>query len=73
MGEIYAHVNELKCPKLFFFGILEILAIVNPIVNFKVLALDQIKSYELNFFHSVFFTTQNNTKQVIEVAGTNVV
>jgi hypothetical protein len=41
---------------------LEIFAIVNPIVNFKALALDQIKSYKLNFFSQCLFhidTTQN--------------
>ena len=32
------------------FGFSDILAIVNPIVNFKVLALAQIKSYKLNFY-----------------------
>ena len=40
----------------------EILAIVNPIVNFKVLALAQIKSYKLNFFSQCQFqidTAQN--------------
>ena len=40
----------------------EILAIVNPIVNFKVLALAQIKSYKLKFFSQCQFhidTAQN--------------
>ena len=44
------------------FKFLEILAIVNPIVNVKVLALAQIKSYKLKFFSQCQFhidTAQN--------------
>ena len=45
-----------------FFWFSEILAIVNPIINFKVLALAQIKSYKLKFFSQCQFhidTAQN--------------
>ena len=49
-----------QCPK-FKFWVFGDLAIVNPIVNFKVLALHQIKSYKLNFLKCLFHidTTQN--------------
>ena len=42
----------------------EIFAIVNPIVNFKVLALAKIKSFKLNFFslsqHQFYIDTAKN-------------
>ena len=55
------------------FGFFEIFAIVNPMVNLKRLALDQIKSYKLDFFSQCLFQIDTTQKKMVEVAGTNVV